>query len=175
MKQIRLYDYQQDMLANIISVLTDGNLQVVRVGGRNVRQGRSVMVQMPTGTGKTYVIASVVKWFLDNYDEGEVWIVAHRRELVEQMQQTLGRFCLDYGEIQYIGTRFTPKELKEYAAKIPNINLTDEQVKNIIQYFAPTEEEFNKSLRTPEQIEVLKKQDEFVKSQQYDHIVRPKY
>ena len=83
--------------------------------------------------------------------------------------------CLDYGEIQYIGTRFTPKELKEYAAKITNINLTDEQVKNIIQYFAPTEEEFNKSLRTPEQIEVLKKQDEFVKSQQYDHIVRPKY
>lgn len=98
MKQIRLYDYQQDMLANIISVLTDGNIQVVRVGGRNVRQGCSVMVQMPTGTGKTYVMASVVKWFLDNYDEGEVWIVAHRRELVEQMQQTLRRFCLDYGE-----------------------------------------------------------------------------
>ena len=56
------------------------------------------MVQMPTGTGKTYVMAAVVKWFLDNYDDGEVWIVAHRRELVEQMQQTLDRFCLDYGE-----------------------------------------------------------------------------
>ena len=53
---------------------------------------------MPTGTGKTYVMASVVKWFLDNYEKGEVWIVAHRRELVEQMQQTLDRFCLDYGE-----------------------------------------------------------------------------
>ena len=24
----------------------------------------SVLVQMPTGTGKTYVMASVVKWFL---------------------------------------------------------------------------------------------------------------
>lgn len=56
------------------------------------------MVQMPTGTGKTYVMAAVVKWFLDNHDTGEVWIVAHRRELVEQMQQTLDRFCLDYGE-----------------------------------------------------------------------------
>ena len=55
-------------------------------------------MQMPTGTGKTYVMASVVKWFLDNYEKGEVWIVAHRRELVEQMQQTLDRFCLDYGE-----------------------------------------------------------------------------
>jgi hypothetical protein len=29
-------------------------------------------------------MASVVEWFLDRYDEDEVWIVAHRRELVEQ-------------------------------------------------------------------------------------------
>ena len=57
---------------------------------------------MPTGTGKTYVMASVVKWFLDNYEKGEVWIVAHRRELVEQMQQTLDRFCLDYGEKEMV-------------------------------------------------------------------------
>ena len=60
--------------------------------------GNSVIVQMPTGTGKTYVMASVVKWFIDNHETGEVWIVAHRRELVEQMQQTLDRFCLEYGK-----------------------------------------------------------------------------
>ena len=65
---------------------------------KEFEEGNSVIVQMPTGTGKTYVMASVVKWFLDNYEKGEVWIVAHRRELVEQMQQTLDRFCLDYGE-----------------------------------------------------------------------------
>lgn len=91
-------------------------------------------------------------------------------------QAMIQLLCLDYGEIQYIGTRFTPKELKEYAAKIPGIDLTEEQVKNIIQYFAPTNEEFNKSLRTPEQIEVLKQQDEFVKSQmEFNHVVKPKY
>ena len=98
MKKIKLYDYQQKMLGDIVRVLSAANFQTITVKRKKVRQGNSVMVQMPTGTGKTYVMAAVVKWFLDNYDEGEVWIVAHRRELVEQMQATLERFCLNYGE-----------------------------------------------------------------------------
>lgn len=56
------------------------------------------MVQMPTGTGKTYVMAVVVRWFLETYSKGEVWLIAHRKELVEQMERTLDRFALDYGE-----------------------------------------------------------------------------
>ena len=86
------------MLGNIIGVLSAPNFDTIKVKGKRVRRGNSVMVQMPTGTGKTYVMAATVKWFLDNHPEGEVWIVAHRRELVEQMQATLERFCLDYGE-----------------------------------------------------------------------------
>lgn len=97
MKKIKLYDYQQKMLEEIINVLTTKEITRYRKK-KGYEEGNSVVVQMPTGTGKTYVMASVVKWFLDNYEKGEVWIVAHRRELVEQMQQTLDRFCLDYGE-----------------------------------------------------------------------------
>ena len=97
MKTIKLYDYQEVMLENIIKMLTSTGIARYRrtLGGAD---GNSVIVQMPTGTGKTYVMASVVKWFIDNHETGEVWIVAHRRELVEQMQQTLDRFCLEYGE-----------------------------------------------------------------------------
>ena len=99
MKKIKLYDYQQKMLEDIINVLTSvATSKFYNENGKKEKVGSSVMVQMPTGTGKTYVMAAVVKWFLDNHDTGEVWIVAHRRELVEQMQQTLDRFCLDYGE-----------------------------------------------------------------------------
>ena len=98
MKKIKLYDYQKEMLADIIDVLSAPNFDTIKVKGKKVRRGNSVLVQMPTGTGKTYVMAATVKWFLDNHDEGEVWIVAHRRELVEQMQVTLERFFLDYGE-----------------------------------------------------------------------------
>ena len=97
MRKIKLYDYQQEMLENISKKLTARSASpfLLRKGQEECY---SVLVQMPTGTGKTYVMASVVKWFLDSHEKGEVWIVAHRRELVEQMQQTLDRFCLEYGE-----------------------------------------------------------------------------
>ena len=56
---------------------------------------RSVMVQMPTGTGKTVVLAELVRECLNvnlNVNGGRnVLIVAHRRELVEQIQQALLR------------------------------------------------------------------------------------
>ena len=56
---------------------------------------RSVMMQMPTGTGKTVVLAEIVREYLNvnvnvNVKGGcNVLIVAHRRELVEQIQQAL--------------------------------------------------------------------------------------
>ena len=100
MKKIKLFDYQQKMLDRIIQMLTTATLDGISYNekGKKVKVGNSVLVQMPTGTGKTYLMAAVVKWFLDNYDKGEVWLIAHRRELVEQMQQTLDRFCLAYSE-----------------------------------------------------------------------------
>lgn len=59
---------------------------VVRVHEAWMHQ-RSVMVQMPTGTGKTHVLAQIVHDF-----EGQVLIVAHRIELVEQIRDTLRAF-----------------------------------------------------------------------------------
>ncbi len=87
MKKIRLYDYQAEMKERIEAAF---------------RSYQSVMVQMPTGTGKTILLAEVVKSEerrVKNPD-GEkseklkkenpcVWIVVHRRELVEQIKETL--------------------------------------------------------------------------------------
>ena len=56
---------------------------------------RSVMVQMPTGTGKTVVLAELVKR-LKMKDEGvRILIVAHRRELIEQIKATIKRMKMD--------------------------------------------------------------------------------
>jgi len=52
---------------------------------------RSVMVQMPTGTGKTHLLASVVSEFVSSAGSG-VWLIAHRRELVAQMEETLAKY-----------------------------------------------------------------------------------
>ena len=76
MKNIKLFDYQEDMRKRIEKAL---------------RLHRSVMAQMPTGTGKTVLLASVVESFLREHSDCNVWIVAHRRELVSQIRETIGR------------------------------------------------------------------------------------
>ena len=76
MKNIKLFDYQEDMKERIEKAL---------------RLHRSVMAQMPTGTGKTVLLASVVESFLREHSDCNVWIVAHRRELVSQIRETIQR------------------------------------------------------------------------------------
>ncbi len=71
---MRLFDYQREMRD---SVLEDFKVH------------DSVMCQMPTGTGKTHVLAAVVS----EYAKGKlVWVVAHRRELIEQIERTWDTF-----------------------------------------------------------------------------------
>ena len=62
------------------------------------RSCRSVMVQMPTGTGKTVLMAEIIKsleckvYSLEIQSTRQpVLIVAHRRELIEQIKDTLDR------------------------------------------------------------------------------------
>ena len=122
MKKINLYDYQQEMLENITKALT-GRSQVTFYdqNGKKMKVGNSVMVQMPTGTGKTYVMAAVVKWFLEKYEKGEVWLIAHRKELVEQMQQTLDRLEEDMVMVKTASTerkRMTDQELKVFKKNV---------------------------------------------------------
>ncbi|MGN9178423.1 DEAD/DEAH box helicase [Segatella copri] len=77
MKEIKLFDYQEDMKERIEKAL---------------RLHRSVMAQMPTGTGKTYLLTAVIDSFVNGNPMGKVWIVAHRRELVSQIDETVRKF-----------------------------------------------------------------------------------
>ena len=78
-----LRGYQEDIMLRVIEAW---------------RKGHSVLVQMPTGTGKTHVLAALVNEQLKNNNEklegGAVWIVAHRRELVEQIEETVRLFVM---------------------------------------------------------------------------------
>lgn len=56
------------------------------------------MVQMPTGTGKTVLMAEVIRQFTE--DGGAVLVVAHRRELIEQIRQTIRAFDIDNGKVR---------------------------------------------------------------------------
>ena len=95
MKNIKLFDYQEDMKERIEKAL---------------RLHRSVMAQMPTGTGKTVLLASVVESFLREHSNCNVWIVAHRRELVSQIKDTLNKFLLNFSFSKITPSLFTIKE-----------------------------------------------------------------
>ena len=81
--KLLLRGYQEDIMLRVIEAW---------------RKGRSVLVQMPTGTGKTHVLAALVNEQLkiknEKFEGGVVWIVAHRRELVEQIEETVRLFVM---------------------------------------------------------------------------------
>lgn len=86
-----LRDYQKDICSRTVEAF---------------RNHRSVMVQMPTGTGKTVVLASLLHSvkLLHSVECGVrsvecILIVAHRRELVEQIRETIRRLGIDDGNI----------------------------------------------------------------------------
>lgn len=77
MTDIKLFDYQEDMKLRIEKAF---------------RLHRSVMAQMPTGTGKTYLLTAAIDSFVKDNPNTKVWIVAHRRELVSQVEETIMKF-----------------------------------------------------------------------------------
>ena len=99
MKQIRLYDYQLEIKPQIEA---------------SFETHQSVMVQMPTGTGKTVLLASIVKDEERRVEQPCVWIVAHRRELVEQIENTLVKM-LEKDEVQTV--------VKNVAAQVSSLKV----------------------------------------------------
>ena len=82
-----LRDYQKEMLERLHQAW---------------EEYQSVMVQMPTGTGKTYLMAEAIRTITNQQEtisRGGVLILAHRIELIEQISRTLDRFRIEHGLI----------------------------------------------------------------------------
>ena len=107
-KDIQLFDYQEDMVKRVQEAF---------------RHHDSVMVQMPTGTGKTHVLAAIVELFLKK----NVWVIAHRRELVSQIKDTLARIFpdLDPEKIQVTSIQWLSRHYREIKEK-PSLIVIDE-------------------------------------------------
>ena len=115
-----LRDYQKDICSRTVEAL---------------KRHRSVMVQMPTGTGKTVVLASLVNEELRNVSSTKsmkseelrnlrsqsvcntILIVAHRRELVEQIKDTIRRLGIDDGNIMV-------ESIQTISRRIENLEFT---------------------------------------------------
>ncbi len=122
MKEIRLFDYQEEMRSRIEQAWC---------------LHRSVMVQMPTGTGKTVLLASVVGEFLrENMQEG-VWIVTHRRELVSQVRDTVRMFFPDdqRARIRVMSIQWLSRHYGEMAHE-PGLIVVDEAHHAVAETYA---------------------------------------
>ena len=123
MKEIRLYNYQAEMKERIEAAF---------------RSCQSVMVQMPTGTGKTVLLAEQVKREERRVKNPCVWIVVHRRELVEQIRETLetmmnssstsgttSSLLLDDSRIKVMSIQWLSRHYQEME-EIPSLIVIDE-------------------------------------------------
>lgn len=54
------------------------------------------MLQMPTGTGKTYLFSSIIHdindWSMKTHTPNKMLVIAHRKELIDQIDKSLGVF-----------------------------------------------------------------------------------
>ena len=88
----------------------------------------SVMVQMPTGTGKTHLLASVIYDWLEEAEHKSVWIVAHRRELVEQIEETVARYGITPkdGIVNVLSIQWLSRHFDDMKNERPSLIVIDE-------------------------------------------------
>ena len=92
------------------------------------QQHHSVMVQMPTGTGKTHLLASVIYDHLKSKQVQYVWIVAHRRELVEQIEETVARYGIskEDGRVKVMSIQWLSRHWEDMNGERPSLIVIDE-------------------------------------------------
>lgn len=91
---------------------------------------KSIMLQMPTGTGKTHLLASIIYDSLKENGKRCVWIVAHRRELVEQIEETMERYGIpsipkEDGRVRAMSIQWLSRHLADLH-ETPNLIVIDE-------------------------------------------------
>ncbi len=124
------------------NMLRDYQIEICEKVNEAFEAHRSVMMQMPTGTGKTVVLASLVKQYLGksmelrerslerrglhskldtiSYQRCQVLIVAHRIELIHQIGDHLRGYGIGYGVIA--GGRKTKETESVMVASIQTLN-----------------------------------------------------
>lgn len=91
----------------IITLYPD-QVDVLLEAQQHLLAGKKVMVQMPTGAGKTVVAAKLIEVMSK---AKKVWFLAHRKQLVKQASETLTEYGISHGVI-------APGYEKNYGAQV---------------------------------------------------------
>ena len=108
---IRLFDYQREMKASVLEAFCTHD---------------AVMCQMPTGTGKTHLLAAVVS----DFAKGKlVWVVAHRRELTDQIKRTWDTYYKDRKnapDVRIVSIQWLSRNWEKVTHDRPSLIVIDE-------------------------------------------------
>lgn len=110
-----LRDYQQTNKQKVYNAWSDG---------------KSVMLQMPTGTGKTRLFVSIIKDIFHYSRETKkalkVLVLVHRTELIDQIDEELGyKYGLAHGIIQS-----GDKERRKYPIQLASVQTLNKRLNN---------------------------------------------
>ena len=110
----RLRPYQQEMKNKVF---------------RHWNRHYNVMLQLPTGTGKTVLFTSIINDLVSVKDT-KIVILAHRKELIDQISEHLSRYGIDHGVITSGRKRDLEKSVQVASVQTltheKNIDLLDE-------------------------------------------------
>lgn len=126
---IYLYPYQSDMVSRIEKAFMPYH---------------SVMVQMPTGTGKTHIIGAIAKSYISKGHT--VFVIAHRRELVAQAQNTLQLYIDENGmkKVEVFSVQWLNRHVSEVKSK-PSLIVIDEAHHSVAKTYTSIIEAFPKA------------------------------
>lgn len=87
---------------------------------------KSIMLQMPTGTGKTRLFVSIVddvcKWAKLKQQDVNILLLAHRKELISQISHNVGiTYSIPHGLI--IANNYEQKQYNVQIGSVPTLNI----------------------------------------------------
>ncbi|MDW3879882.1 DEAD/DEAH box helicase [Staphylococcus saprophyticus] len=128
MTNFKLFDYQLDLVDKARHLLL---------------KNQGVLIQSPPGSGKSVMIAEVVKKAVEK--GGHILFIVHRKELIMQITHTLTAHGVDLNHVDILSEKRARNILHEL--KTPTIILTDETHHSRAKTYTEIYEYFPKALR----------------------------
>lgn len=132
----RLRPYQQDVKDKIFTLW---------------KSEKNVMLQMPTGAGKTILFSSVIN-DITKVPDSKILIIAHRKELLDQISSHLSKYNIEHGIIASNRKRYLEKRVQVASIQTLTHKNNEEITKNFVPNFIVIDEAHHTLAKTYDQL-----------------------
>lgn len=132
----RLRPYQQDVKDKIFTLW---------------KSEKNVMLQMPTGAGKTILFSSVINDII-KVPDSKILIIAHRKELLEQISSHLSKYNIEHGIISSNRKRCLDKRVQVASIQTLTHKNNEEITKSFVPNFIVIDEAHHTLAKTYDQL-----------------------